>query len=189
MVEERNGKKKIVVVIIIYTERRGSHKKVSRLGGCTCNKSVGVQGLHLGADDDTLAAGGLLLVDVLVLGGAVRVVGVSAAVTSAVELDAVTRAGDAVAFAGAARAGTGDGAGTAGVGGAGGEGWDIRGIIGVVLGVIRVNVLLGEAAVELLESGLVVLGVDDLAGLAWALGLGSDDALWGEGSALSNGGS
>jgi hypothetical protein len=58
---------------------------------------------HLGADDDTLAAGGLLLMHVLVLGGAVRrVVRVSASRTTAVELDAVTGAGDTVAFARAA---------------------------------------------------------------------------------------
>jgi predicted lysophospholipase L1 biosynthesis ABC-type transport system permease subunit len=58
---------------------------------------------HLGADDNTLAAGGLLLMHVLVLGGAVgRVIGVSASRTTAVELDAVTSAGDSVAFARAA---------------------------------------------------------------------------------------
>ena len=57
----------------------------------------------LSADDDTLAAGGLLLVHVLVFGGAVRrIIGISAACTTAVKLDAVTSAGDAVAFARAA---------------------------------------------------------------------------------------
>jgi hypothetical protein len=48
--------------------------------------------------------------------------------------------------------------------------------------------LLGKAAVEILESGLVVLGVDDLAGLVWALRLGCDDALWAEAAALGDGG-
>ena len=58
---------------------------------------------HLRANDDTLAAGGLLLVHVLVLGRAVgRVVRVSASRTAAVKLDTVTSAGDAVAFARAA---------------------------------------------------------------------------------------
>lgn len=48
--------------------------------------------------------------------------------------------------------------------------------------------MLGKAAVEILESGLVVLGVDDLAGLVWALRLGCDDALWAEAAALGDGG-
>jgi len=139
--------------------------------------------LHLSADDDAVAAGGLLLVDVLILGGAVGVVRVGAAGASAVELDAVTSAGDSVAFARAARAGGGDGAGAAGVGGARGEGWDIRVVIRLGVGL---EVLLGKAAVELLEGSLVVLGVDDLAGLTWALGLGGDDALWGKGAALGD---
>jgi hypothetical protein len=141
---------------------------------------------HLCADDDTLAAGSLLLVDVLVLGRAVLgVIRVSASGTSAVELDAVSGTGDAKALACAAAAGGADAAWGAGVGGARGEGWDIR----VVVGVIRVLLdgLGGKAAVELLEGGLVVLGVDDLAGLAGALGLGGNDALWADGTALCDG--
>ena len=143
---------------------------------------------HLSADDDALAAGRLLLVDALVLGGAVLRVG-AAAGTSAVELDAVTSTGDAEAFAGAAAGAGADAGGTARVGGAGGERWDIGALIRVVVGVIRLVLdgLSGEAAVELLKGGLVVLGVDDLAGLTWALGLGGDDALWAEGTALGNG--
>jgi len=145
--------------------------------------------LHLVADDDAVAAGGLLLVDVLVLGGAVGVVRVSAAGTTAVKLDTVTSAGDAVALAGAAGAARADAAGRAGVGGAGDERGNVGALIGVVVRVIGVllEVLLGKAAVELLEGGLVVLGVDDLAGLAWALGLGGDDALGRDGAALSDG--
>lgn len=143
---------------------------------------IGVDVLHLRADDDAVAAGGLLLVDVLILGGALGVVRVGAAGASAIKLDTVTRAGDSVALARAAAAGA-DAAGTAGVGGAGGEGWDIGVIIRLGVGL---EVLLGKAAVELLEGGLVVLGVDDLAGLAGALGLGGDDALWGEGAALGD---
>lgn len=58
---------------------------------------------HLVADDNTVAAGLLLLVDVLVLGAAlIRLIGERAARTSAVELDAVTLAGDSVALACAA---------------------------------------------------------------------------------------
>jgi hypothetical protein len=145
---------------------------------------------RLSADDDALAAGRLLLVDVLVLGRAVLgVIRVSASRTSAVKLDAVTSTGDAKALACAAAATRANTAGRARVGGAGGEGWDVGAFIRVVLGVVRVVLdgLLSEAAVELLEGGLVVLGVDDLAGLAWALGLGSDDALWAEGTALCDG--
>lgn len=53
---------------------------------------------HLAADDNTLAAG--RAGHVLVLGGgAARVIGVSAAGSTTVELDAVTRAGDTVALA------------------------------------------------------------------------------------------
>jgi len=139
---------------------------------------------NLVADDNTLAAGGLLLVNVLVLGGAVlRVLRVAAAGATTVELDAVTSAGDAEAFAGAAGAGRADAGGAGAVGGAAGEGWDIR----VIIGVIRVHVLLGKAAVELLKGGLVVLGVDDLAGLAGALGLGGSDARGRKSAALGNG--
>lgn len=59
--------------------------------------------IDLGTDDNTVAAGLLLLVDVFVLGAAlVRLVGERAAGTSAVELDAVTLACDSVALACAA---------------------------------------------------------------------------------------
>jgi len=148
---------------------------------------VGGDTTYLRADDNTLAAGGLLLVDVLVLRRAVlRVIRVSASRTSAVELDTVTSTGDAKALACAAAATRANTAGRARVGGAGGEGW----YVGVVVGVIGVVLdgLGGKAAVELLEGSLVVLGVDDLAGLTGALGLGSNDALWAEGTALCNGG-
>jgi len=135
--------------------------------------------LRLGADDDTLAAGGLGLIlgNVLVLGGAVGVVGVSTAGTTAVEKDAVASAGDAVAFAGAA-AGAGADAGWGGaVGRAGGQGWNI----GLVVRVIEVGLGVGidglarELAGQSLKRGLVVLGVDDLAGLVGTLWLGSND--------------
>ena len=38
-----------------------------------------------------------------------------------------------------------------------------------------------------LKGGLVELGVDNLAGLAWALWLGSSNAFWGESAALGDG--
>jgi len=72
---------------------------------------------NLVADENTLAAGGFLLVDVLILGGAVLgVIGEAAAGTTAVELDAVTSAGDTEAFACAAGAGGADGRGARAVG-------------------------------------------------------------------------
>lgn len=133
------------------------------------------------ADDDAVAAGLLLLVDVLVLGRAlVGLVRELAACAAAVELDAVALACNSVALACAAGATRAD-AGWRGAAGRTrrGERGDVRVGVGVglviVLGV-GVDVLAGKVAVELLEGGLVVLGVDDLASLAGALGLGGDDA-------------
>jgi hypothetical protein len=145
--------------------------------------------VDLRTDDDTLAAGGLLLVDVLVFGRAVRgVVRVSASRTSAVELDTVTSTGDAKALACAAAATRANTAGRARVGGAGGERGDVGALVGVVVGVgVTLDRLVGKAAVELLESGLVVLGVDDLLGLAGALGGWGNDAARTESATLGNG--
>jgi len=146
--------------------------------------------LHLSADDDTVAAGLLLLVDVLVLGAAlVRLVGELAASASAIELDAVTLARDTVALAcaaGATRADAGwrGAAGRARRGERGHVGVGVR--VGVFLLGVGVDVLAREVAVELLEGGLVVLRVDDLAGLAGALGLGGDDAAGGDTTALGD---
>jgi hypothetical protein len=167
----------------------------AKVGGDTMMSRYGwlwlhLNGTYLGADDDTLAAGGLLLVDVLVLGRAVGgVVRVSASRTSAVELDTVAGAGDAKALACAAAATRANTAGRARVGGAGGERWDVGALVGVVLGVgVALHGLVGKAAVELLEGGLVVLGVNDLAGLAGALGSWGDDAAGAESAALGDGG-
>lgn len=64
---------------------------------------------QLATDDDALAAGGALTVNLVVLGRALRrVVRVAAAAAAAVELDALASAGDAVALTGAARAGAAD---------------------------------------------------------------------------------
>jgi hypothetical protein len=135
---------------------------------------------HLSADDNTLAAGGLVLVDVLVLGRAVgRVIRVSAAGASAVEPDAVTGAGDAEAFARAAAGAGADAARRRRVGRAGSERWDIRLLIGIVVGLV-LGLVVGDGLVrelvgEGLEGSLVVLAVDDLASLVGTFGPGSDD--------------
>jgi hypothetical protein len=130
-----------------------------------------------------------LLVDVLVLGRAVgRVIRVSASRTSTVKLDTVTSTGDAKALACAAAATRANTAGRARVGGAGGERGDVGALVRVVVGVgVRFDGLVGEAAVELLEGGLVVLRVDDLLGLAGALGGWGNDAAGAESAALCNG--
>jgi len=140
---------------------------------------------HLRADDNTLAAGLLGLVLDLVLGvGALRVIGEGAAGASAVELDTVTSAGDAVALASAAGGGGGNAGRGGGVGGAaGGQGRDIRVGIGVVLVIGGVD---GELGGQGSEGSLVVLGVDDLAGLAGTLGLGGSDAGRGQSAALGD---
>jgi len=161
-----------------------------------CNWTSGFDwlvGAHLGADDNTLAAGGLGLVIVLVIGGAlVGLVGEAAAGTAAVELDAVAGTGDSVAFAGAAAGGRADAGWRRAVGGARGQGRDIRLVVGIDEGVgvgVVGDGLVGKTAGESLKRGLVVLGVDDLAGLVWALRAGSGDPLWREGAALGDGGS
>jgi hypothetical protein len=169
--------------------RKMLKRRIGRVDGGTMVSRKVVR--HLGADDNTLAAGGLLLVHVLVLGGAVGwVVRVSAAGTTAVELDAVTSASDSVALARAAWATRADTGRAGAVGGAAGERGDVGALVGVVVWVVGrlLDLLLGKAAVEVLEGGLVVLGVDNLAGLVWALGLGCDDALWAESAALGDGG-
>jgi hypothetical protein len=67
---------------------------------CVSNKGIAENCLvHLVADDNTVAAGGSALVAGLFVGGAALFVGVSAAGSTAIELDAVARAGDAEAFA------------------------------------------------------------------------------------------
>jgi hypothetical protein len=143
---------------------------------------------NLGADDDALAASGLGLIGDLVLRGAVvGFVGERATGTTAVKLDAVTSTGDTIAFTGAAGATRADAGGLGAVGRAAGEGWDIRAFVGVILGLGGVvDALLGKLAVEGLKGGLIELGVDDLAGLTWALGLGGSNAFWGESTALGD---
>lgn len=149
--------------------------------------------MDLVADDNALAAGCLLLLLVvgLVLGGAVLGIAVAAAGAAAVEPDAIALAGDAVAFAGAAGAGGADAGWGAGVGAAaGGQGWDIGVVVGLEFGVVLllVEVGLSEARGEGLKGRLVVLGVDHLAGLVWALGTWGSDARGRERAALRDSG-
>lgn len=75
------------------------------LQGCNLTSFARGEAGYLSSDDNTVAAGAGRDVSLLLVGGAARVGGVivSAAGTTTVELDAVTRAGDAVSFAGAAQ--------------------------------------------------------------------------------------
>lgn len=134
------------------------------------------------ADDDAVAAGGALAVVILRLRRAVRAIRVSAAGATTVELDAVASAGDAVAFAGAARGSDGAWAGRSRAAGAArAEGRDVGISIGVRVAVVGgVGDLLGsELLGELFEGGWVreLLGADaaSLCGLGWlwALDLGA----------------
>lgn len=88
-------------VVIICTERSKNRKTKNGRDSCGfVALSVIDDAIDLVADDNTVAAGLLLLVDVLVLGAAfIRLIGERAAGTSAVKLDAVTLACDSVALA------------------------------------------------------------------------------------------
>jgi hypothetical protein len=155
---------------------------------------VKYKGVGLGcsrADNDAVAAGRLLVDDLVNLGVGIavgRVVGEAAAGTTAVELDAVTSTGDSVAFAGAAGAGAGDAGRGAGVGRAGGERWNIGVVVGVEVAVIRVEGGPRESGGKLLKRLSGVLAIDDLAGLVWAVGLGGNDPGGRERAALGDGG-
>lgn len=145
------------------------------------------------ADDDTLAAGGALGVELILgFGRAFRRVGVAAARATAVELDASAGTGDTVALACAAGGSAGDRRWGAGAGAAGSEGRDVGVgvrvgfLVRVLLGVVRlVNGRSGEPGGELLDSrageslrtqssaGMGLLGL-------WGLDLGRAEgaALW-----------
>jgi len=138
-----------------------------------------------------MAAGGAnaLLADLLFRLGRARVlIGVTAAGAAAVELDALTGTGDAVAFTAADAGGAGHArwAGGGAARAAGGEGWAVGVGIGVILGVGVVNGGVGETVGELLKSGLGVVSLDEVGGLAGALGLWGADELGGERAALGN---
>jgi len=133
-----------------------------------------------------MTAGGASLLGILGLGlrlgGALLVR--AAAGTAAVELDAIAGAGDAVAFARSGARGAGHAAGRRG--GAAGAGRGERGAVGVGGGVGLVVVEGGvtEAAGELSERGLGVVGLDEVGGLAGALGLGALNGSGGQSAAL-----
>lgn len=153
---------------------------------------------HLVADDNTLTTGSLLLSLILIirliLGRTILGIRVSTAGTSTVKTDTIALAGDTVSFTGAAGAGAGDGAGGAGVGAArGGEGWDVGVVVGLEFGVVLLFVGFlemggGQAGGQGFEGRGIVLRVDDLAGLVWALGTGSSNAGGREGTALGDAG-
>jgi hypothetical protein len=135
---------------------------------------------HLVADDNTVAAGGAALVAGLLIRGAALGVGESAAGSTAVELDAVARAGDAEAFAWADAGGAGDAwwAGAGGAAGAG-QGWNVRFGVGVVVRwVLVVEVGISKALGEFI-NGDVAVTLDDMGGLNWVVWLWGLDLGWG----------
>ena len=137
--------------------------------------------LHSSSDDNTVAAGAGGDVLLLLVGRAARVgvglVIITAAGSTTVKLDAVTRAGDAVSLARAAQGGSGvvaDGAGWgAGAGAAGEAGADGRWWAGRVLVVIiLVNGGRAEAGSQLLDGWGGEVGLEDVLGGVWG------DWLW-----------
>jgi len=133
-----------------------------------------------------MTAGSTGVVLLLILGRARVLIRVSAAGSTTVELDAVTRAGNSVAFAGAGAGGGGNAGWGRAVGGAGaGEGWDVRVVVGVILGV-GVDVGSAEAGSQLLDGGLSVISTDEVGGLDWVVWLWALDLAWGNTTATGN---
>jgi len=131
----------------------------------------------LSADNDALAAGWAW--DEIIIGGraARLLIGVTAAGSAAVELDAVTSSGDAVALTRAGRAsgvvghgrGLGDGRAGAGAEGRANGGWWAELVVGVVIEGGR-----GEAAGQVTDGGGIkgaVFGLEDGLGGVWGDGL------------------
>jgi len=118
--------------------------------------------------------------DVLVIGGAARVgvLAVGTAGTTTVQLDAVTGAGDAVAFTGAVTDGrswgavSAEGAGGVAVGAAGKAGANGRWWRAGELVVVLVDGGSAEAGSELLNSWCTVVGFQDVLGGVWCNWLG-----------------
>jgi len=125
---------------------------------------------NLSTDDDAMAAGGLLVDNLVIRLRVALVIGTTAAGATAVEEDAVAGAGDAVALARAGAGGAGDGA-WAGAAGAG-QRWDVRLVVGVILGVGLVKAGHAEAGGELVDGGLgAEMGSLDWVVWLWALNL------------------
>jgi len=144
---------------------------------------------HSATDDDAVTSGSA---DALVLGVGVRgtaglVIGVAAAGTATVELDAVAGAGDAVALARAAAGAIGGNAGwRGGVGAAGaGERWNVRLGVRVDVGLL-VDVGIAEAGGELVNGGLGVALGNNVGGLDRVVGLWALDVGWADGTATRN---
>jgi len=146
----------------------------------------------LRADQNTLPARSLGLIRILILGRAVRrIVTVSTARPAAVEPDTVATTGDAVAFARAAGASGAHAGRRRAVGGARRKRGHIRVVVRIVLGDggsrrSGGDGLAREAAGQRLEGSLIVLGIDDLAGLVRALWAGRNDAGGRERAALGD---
>jgi len=121
---------------------------------------------------------GVLLLS-LGVGSAVRVVRGSAACATAVKLDTVAGAGDAVAFAGAAAGRIGGHArwGRAVGAARAAQGWHIRLSIGVDVRVFLVNVGIAEAGGKLINGSMVGALCDDVGGLNWVVWLWALDIL------------
>jgi hypothetical protein len=127
-----------------------------------------------------VAAGSAALVAGLFIRWAALGVGVSAACSTAVELDAVARAGDTVAFAWA-DAGRARDAGWAGAGGAAGagQGWNVRVDVGVVIRwVFVVEVGISKALGEFINGNIAVT-LNNMGGLNWVVWLWGLDLRWG----------
>jgi hypothetical protein len=135
-----------------------------------------------------MSAGSPGLVAILLRVGRAWIVRVAAAGTTAVELDAVTGAGNTVAFAGAGAGVAGDAGWAGGVGGAGaGEGWDIGVVVGVGVRVrVVVDVGMTEAGGQLVDGGLSVVSTDEVGGLDWVVWLWALDLAWGDTTATGN---
>lgn len=145
--------------------------------------------MHLSSDNNAVAAGGGG--DLLIIGRAARVlIGVSAAGSTAVELDTVTSSGDAISLTRAlgvgeigqrAGGGWGGGVGAAGEGRANG-GWWRHGEFVVVV----INGGGGEAGSELLNGWCAVVGSQDVLGGGWVDWLWRLDLGDGKGAALGD---
>jgi len=137
-----------------------------------------------------MAAGSANMVGLVFRGRFARIlIRVSTAGTTTVELDAVTRAGNSVAFAGAGAGGRGNAGWAGAVGGAGaGEGWDVRVVVRVRVGVgvIGVDVGLAEAGGQLVDGGLRVVSTDEVGGLDWVVWLWALDLARGDTTATGN---
>lgn len=131
------------------------------------------ENLHSSSDDNTVAAGASGDVLLFLIRRAARVgLVITAAGSTAVKLDAIARAGDAISLARAAQgrsgvvtegAGWGAGVGAAGDAGADGRWWAGR----VLVVIILVNGGRAEAGSQLLDCWGGIVGLEDVLGGVW----------------------